>query len=187
MPKVKLAATLAVIGAFLAAPAFAEMNVNIGIGIPIGPAPVVVYQAAPEVVVIPGSPVYYAPGLNVDVFFYGGYWWAPNGGLWFRANTYNGPWTGIRKPPVYITNMPRDYRQRVVRERRIPYGHLKKHWRDRERNRRWEHERHEYARDGHGRSTPSVDVRDNRDRDRGGRDRGGWDGGGKHGGGHGRH
>jgi hypothetical protein len=144
----------------LVAPAQAEVNVNIGIGIPI-PAPVFVVPAPPAVVVVPGvaAPVYYAPGLEVDIFFYGGWWWTPNQGSWFRSRAYSGPWGFVQRPPAVFVNMPHNYREMVVKEKHIPYGQLKKHWREWDRR----HEGREHGRD--------------RNYDRGGRP----------GGGHGKH
>jgi len=113
--------------------ASAGMNVNVNVGIP-----AVVVAEPPEMVVIPHSLVYYAPGVEVDLFFYRDYWYTRNRGRWFRANSHNGPWVvaGPRAVPVEIVRMPRDYRTVYVRGEHIPYGHLKKHWRHREHERR---------------------------------------------------
>jgi len=155
----------------LAVPAAAGVNVNIGIGVPIA-APVVVVPAAPSMVVVPGTPVYYAPGLNVDVFFYGGFWWTPHNGYWFRANTYDGPWAVVHQPPPTIVRMPHNYRQLVVREKPMPYGQWKKmHARE--------------FREEHHEGRPGGGGRDWDDRGGGNRDRGG--GHDKPGKGHGKH
>jgi hypothetical protein len=111
----------------LAAPAAAELNINVGIGIP---APVIAIPVGPAMVVIPGTPVYYAPGLDVDIFFYQGYWWTPYQGYWFRSHAYNGPWTAMHRPPSAFMNLPPNYHQMVVREKPIPYGQFKRHWRE---------------------------------------------------------
>jgi len=142
------------------APARAEVNVNVNIG----PPPVVV-QEPPEVVVIPRTMVYFVPGVSVDLFFYRGWWWTPHGGRWYRARAYNGPWilVGPRHVPVEIVRLPRDYRTIYIKEKRIPYGQLKKHWEARERERRehrgewkdWKEERHEGKGHGkHGKDDP---------------------------------
>jgi hypothetical protein len=114
--------------AALAAPASAGVNINVGIGIPV--PPVFAISAGPAVVVVPGTPVYYAPGLDVDVFFYGGYWWTPHQGHWFRSPSYNGPWGYMQAPPRAMVHMPPNYRTMVGREKPIPYGQFKKHWRE---------------------------------------------------------
>ena len=114
-------------------PAFSEVNVNINVG----PPPVLV-QGPPELVVVPRTMVYFAPAARADLFFYRGRWWTRHEGRWFRASSYNGPWVviGPRYVPVEIVRLPREYRTIYVREHRVPYGRLKKHWEHREYERR---------------------------------------------------
>ena len=121
-----------------AASVYAGANVNVNVGIPIGvavaPAPVVVapqqvyVEQPPDMVVIPRSNVYFAPGVSVDLFFYNNRWWNRRGDRWYRANAYNGPWAAVGPrhvpPPVY--RVPADYRTVYVHEKRIPYGQWKK-------------------------------------------------------------
>ncbi|MBI5419084.1 MAG: hypothetical protein HZA60_03250, partial [Deltaproteobacteria bacterium] len=116
-----------------AAPALAEVSVNINIG-----PPAVVVHEPPEVIVIPHTMVYYAPAVEVDLLFHNGYWWTSHEGRWFRSRAYKGPWVvvGPRYVPVEIVRLPRDYRTVYVREQRVPYGQLKKHWKHRELERR---------------------------------------------------
>ncbi len=132
----------------------AGAGVNVGIGINIGPPPIVV-PAPPEVVMVPGSSVYFVPGVDFDVFFYNGYWWSPRGDRWYRARAYNGPWhtIGRRYVPGPVFGVPHDFRRVYAHERHIPYGE----WRGRHGRGEW----HEG--------------------DRGGE----FHGGGEHGGGHG--
>ncbi len=101
----------------------ARAGVNVGIGINLGPPPIVV-PAPPEVVMVPGSSVYFVPGVDFDVFFYNGYWWSPRGDRWYRARAYNGPWGLVnrRYVPRPVFGMPHDYRHMYARERHIPYG-----------------------------------------------------------------
>lgn len=47
----------------------------------IAPPPVYPFSAPPEVVVIPGTYVYFVPGINVDILFYHGHWYRPFGGV----------------------------------------------------------------------------------------------------------
>ena len=128
-----------------AASAQAGTNVNVSVGLPVAvvppapvvvmPEPVVVHQP-PAMAVIPGSGVYFAPGVSVDLFFYGNYWWNRNGDRWYRANAYNGPWApvGHRHVPTPVYRVPANYRTVYVHEKPMPYGQWKK---DRE---RWERE-----------------------------------------------
>ncbi len=152
-------------------PAQAEVSVSINLG----PPPIVVAEP-PALVMIPQSQVYFVPDPQIDVFFYGGYWWSPRGAQWFRSRAYNGPWVviGRGRVPRAVVYMPRDYRARYERERHIPYGQWKKdrsrwdrenrkshkQW-EREREREWKRSEKEQRKD---------DKRGERDGDRG-RDR----------------
>ncbi len=105
------------------APNEASARVDVGIGINIGPPPIVV-PAPPEVVLVPGSQVYFVPGVDFDVFFYNGYWWSPRGDRWYRSRAYNGPWGIVNRRfvPRPVFGVPHDYRHMYGRERHIPYG-----------------------------------------------------------------
>jgi hypothetical protein len=115
-PALFLAALLAG-GPVLEAAAEVRVNVNLG------PPPIVVTQP-PEVVMVPGSDVYFVPDVEYDVFFYNGFWWSPRGDRWYRARAYNGPWRVVARrvipPPLF--RVPRDYRRVYLRERHVPYG-----------------------------------------------------------------
>ncbi len=116
----------------------AGTNVNVNLGIPVGvavaPAPVVVapqpvyIEHPPEMVVIPRSNVYFAPGVSVELFFYDNRWWNRRGGRWYRANAYNGKWVAVgqRYVPAPVYRVPADYRTVYAHENRIPYGQWKK-------------------------------------------------------------
>jgi hypothetical protein len=121
-----------------AAPAHAGTNVSVSVGFPVPvavvPAPVVVapqpvyVQNPPEMAVIPGSSVYFAPGVSVDLFFHNNYWWNRRGDHWYRANAYNGPWTSVgpRHVPAPVYRVPANYRTVYVHEKPMPYGQWKK-------------------------------------------------------------
>jgi len=52
----------------------AGVDVSIGISLP----PLIAFEAPPEVVVIPDSNnVYVVPEIDVDFFFWNGWWWRP--------------------------------------------------------------------------------------------------------------
>lgn len=129
----------------IASPAGAVVNLNIGINA--GP-PAYVFHAPPPVVVIPGTYVYSVPDIGIPVLFYGGYWWRPYEGRWYRADGYNGPWTYIvpaRVPGPLVTLPPAHYHRIPPGHPYIPYGQLKKHWVRWERERYWD--RHDHWRE----------------------------------------
>ncbi len=79
-------------------------NVSIGINLPL----------YPDLVRVPGYPVYYAPRLDANYFFYDGMYWVYQDDYWYASSWYNGPW-GIVAPefvPLYVLRIPvRYYRQ----------------------------------------------------------------------------
>jgi hypothetical protein len=123
----------------------AEVNVNINIG----PPPIVVAEP-PEVVMIPGSPVFFVPIPDIDVFFYNGYWWSPRGSHWYRARAYKGPWRVVnqRYIPAPVFRVPKNYRNVYEKEQHIPYGQWKKQGKE---HKEWKEDRKEHKQDrGHG-------------------------------------
>jgi hypothetical protein len=82
-------------------------NVSIGINLPV----------FPELVPVPGYPVYYAPRLDGNYFFYDGMYWVYQDDNWYASSWYNGPW-GFVEPevvPLFILRVPvRYYRQPPV-------------------------------------------------------------------------
>lgn len=104
----------------------AEINVNMDIGLPL---PIIVIPEPPVVVLIPGTPVYHAPHVGIDIFFYSNRWYRKHNGRWYKASYYNGPWAylPVQRIPVALVNLPPDYRHIPPGHQRIPYGQLKKH------------------------------------------------------------
>jgi hypothetical protein len=70
--------------------------------------------AYPRLVAVPGYPVYYAPQIRANYFFYDGLYWVYRGDNWYASSWYNGPWWRVEPyaVPVYILRVPvRYYRQ----------------------------------------------------------------------------
>lgn len=92
-------------------PAAAEVSISIGFPhVSIG----INLPVYPELVRVPGYPVYYAPRLRGNYFFYDGMYWVYQGDTWYTSFWYNGPW-GFVEPqdvPLFILRIPvRYYRQ----------------------------------------------------------------------------
>ena len=89
-------------------PAFAQISINFGgPGVSIG----INLNAYPTLQRVPGYPVYYAPGMNSNYFFYDGLYWVYQSDDWYASSWYNGPWTVVDRMdvPVYILRVPVRY------------------------------------------------------------------------------
>jgi len=82
------AVLLALVCAASAAPA--QVSVSIGINVPV----------YPRLAAVPGYPVYYAPGLHANYFFFDGLYWVFQGDHWYMSSWYNGPWDAVA--PAYV-------------------------------------------------------------------------------------
>lgn len=104
----------------LAAPApkasATDVSVNLRVGDPYR-GPRLVFRDEPDVVVVPGSRVYYVRDHDYDLYRYGSYWYYNYDGGWYRSRRYNGPfvYVGSRSVPRAVAYVPVKYR---------------KHWRD---------------------------------------------------------
>src|SRR5262245_59577920 len=94
-----------------AAPAAAQINISIGAPtIDIG----IHFPTFPKLVVVPNSPVYYAPAVDSNFFFYDGMYWIYVNDGWYASSWYNGPWAVVAPDimPVAILNIPVRYYRR---------------------------------------------------------------------------
>lgn len=104
------------------------------------PLPAIKLLAPPQVVVIPGTYVYFPPDVDADLLFYHGYWYRPYEGRWYRGPHYNGPWGFVspNRVPRALINLPREYRRIPPSHQRISHGQLKKNWETWEREKHWD-------------------------------------------------
>src|ERR1700675_3829445 len=97
-----------------AAPATAQVSIGIGFpNVSIG----VNLRLYPELVQVPGYPVYYAPRLQSNYFFYDGMYWVYERDNWYASSWYNGPWGHVAPEvvPLFVLRVPvRYYRQPPV-------------------------------------------------------------------------
>jgi hypothetical protein len=65
----------------------------------------------PELVRVPDYPVYYAPRLGFNFFFYDGLYWAYQRDEWYASYWYNGPWGMVDRMavPYFILRVPVRY------------------------------------------------------------------------------
>ena len=79
-------------------------DVSIGINLPV----------YPQLVLVPGYPVYYAPQVNSNYFFYDGMYWVYQQDSWYASSWYNGPWGLVSENvvPLFILRIPVRYYRR---------------------------------------------------------------------------
>jgi hypothetical protein len=65
----------------------------------------------PEFQRVPDYPVYYAPRVGFNLFFYDGMYWAYQGDQWYASSWYNGPWGWVAPQvvPLYVLRVPVRY------------------------------------------------------------------------------
>jgi len=88
----------------------AQVSVGIGIGTPhlsIG----INLPVFPQLVPVPGYPVYYAPRVSANYFFYDGMYWVFWDDAWYASSWYNGPWWLVEPEyvPVFVLRVPVRY------------------------------------------------------------------------------
>ena len=80
---------------------FSSGGVSIGVNVPV----------YPRLVAVPGYPVYYAPDVGTNYFFYDGLYWVFQNGTWYQSSWYNGPWMLVPPDavPLYVLRVPVRY------------------------------------------------------------------------------
>jgi hypothetical protein len=65
----------------------------------------------PQLVPIPGYPVYYAPDIGRNYFFYDGLYWVYHDDRWFVSDWYDGPWDFVDSfdVPLFLLRIPVGY------------------------------------------------------------------------------
>jgi hypothetical protein len=65
----------------------------------------------PELVLVPGYPVYYDPRANSNYFYYDGQYWVYQDNNWYSGDWYNGPWqlVGPEYVPLFVLRVPVRY------------------------------------------------------------------------------
>ncbi len=122
---------------------------SVSINVPLPPA--IVFPAPPQLVVVPGTNVYFAPDVSADVLFYGGYWWRSYEGRWYRGRSYRGPWhhTVRGGVPSAIYRLPRGYRHSYSHNPRLHHQEVERNWHRWQRDHHWQRDYHHDRRDYH--------------------------------------
>ncbi len=145
MKKLLLGAMLLTLVAVFPISTMAAVDIHIGVGLPLPPP--IVFRAPPAVVVIPDTDdVYAVPDVDVDIFFWNGYWWRPWQGRWYRSRYYYRGWAYYDSVPSFYFDVDpgwrgyyRDHRWHDNRwnYERIPNDRLQKNWKSWHDKRYW--------------------------------------------------
>jgi hypothetical protein len=124
-------------------PAMAGVDVNVNISLP----PPIVFAGPPEMVVLPETNIYVVPDVDADIFFWGGWWWRPWEGRWYRSHYYNSGWGYYQSVPSFYSGIPSgwrsDYREHRWRGhqwnyQRVPQQQVQRNWKGWENSKHWE-------------------------------------------------
>ena len=124
-------------------PTIARVDIGVSISLP----PLIVFAAPPELIVIPDTYVYVAPDIDVDLFFWDGWWWRLWEGRWYRSQYYNRGWGYYNNVPSFYFDVDPGWRG-YYRDRnwyghqwdyeRIPNQRLQQNWKSWQNDRHWE-------------------------------------------------
>lgn len=95
-----------------AVPAHAEISLGISVpGVQIG----INMPVYPDLVPVPGYPVYYDPRASSNYFFYDGLYWVYEGDSWYASDWYDGPWRMFQPEyvPLFVLRVPVQYYRRA--------------------------------------------------------------------------
>ena len=147
MKKIFFATTFLALVMIAPLPTMAQINIGISFGLP---SPVG-FATPPELIVLPETDsVYAVPGIEIDLFFWNGWWWRPWYGRWYRSRYYDRGWVYYSSVPRfyydvdpgwrgYYTN--RTWRGHPWNYERIPHQRFQRNWQNWHRNRYWERQR----------------------------------------------
>ena len=144
MKKLVFGAVFFLLMSFSTVPAMAAVDISIGISLP----PLVVFPAPPHVVVLPDTDdVYVVPEIDVDIFFWNGWWWRPWEGRWYRSHYYDRGWAYYSTVPRFYFDIDPGWRGYYSQRNwyghqwyyeRIPHQRLQQNWKTWHNNRYWE-------------------------------------------------
>ena len=112
-----------------------------------GPPPIE-FGGPPDVIVVPDTYYVYAvPDINVELYFWNGWWWRLWESHWYRSQYYDRGWYYYNTIPNFYFDLNLGWRD-FYRDHnwyghrwnyeRIPHHQLKQHWRSWQNDRHWE-------------------------------------------------
>jgi hypothetical protein len=143
MKKLLLGIVFLALASFVPISTMAAININIDIPLP----PPIVFAAPPEVIAMPETDgVYVAPDVDVDLFFWDGFWWRLWEGRWYRSAYYDRDWVYYDAVPRFYFNIDPHWRTYYHNHNwyghnwnyeRIPYQRLHENWKSWQTKRSW--------------------------------------------------
>ena len=124
-------------------PSMARLEVDVSISLP----PPIEFHEPPLLIVVPETYVYVVPDVEVDIFFYDGWWWRPWEGRWYRSRDYGSGWGYYQEVPSFYREIPATWRDDYRAQRwrgqqwdiqRIPQQQVQRNWRGWQKNKHWE-------------------------------------------------
>jgi hypothetical protein len=147
MKKLLLGSILLALVIIVPIPTMAGIDISIGFSLP----PPIVFEAPPNVIAMPDTnDVYAVPDIDVDMFFWNGWWWRPWEGGWYRSHYYNRGWAYYNNVPRFYYDVDPGWRQHYREHNwyghpwnyeRIPNRQLQRNWGNWRSNRYWERQR----------------------------------------------
>ncbi len=144
MKKLVFGITLLGFVLILSLPTMAQVNISVNIGLP----PPIVFHEPPVVVVLPDTYYVYAvPDIEIDLFFWNGWWWRPWHGRWYRSHYYDRGWVIYQGVPSFYFDVDphwrafyrdHDWRGHRWYYERIDYGRLQRNWQNWRSTHHWE-------------------------------------------------
>jgi len=108
-----------------------DVGVNISLPLPI------VFVAPPQLIVLPETDIYVVPDVEVDIFFYNGWWWRPWEEGWYRSRHYDSGWSYYQQVPSFYGSIPSGWRNEYREHRwrgnqwnyqQIPHQQVQQNW-----------------------------------------------------------
>lgn len=108
----------------------------------------IVFDGPPDVIVLPyTNNVYVIPDIDIDLYFWDGWWWRLWEGRWYRSSYYNRGWNQYYNVPSFYVGIDLGWRK-YYRERnwhgqrwnyeRIRSQQLQKNWKSWNNDQHWE-------------------------------------------------
>ena len=94
----------------------AQAATSVGVSVQVGDAyrgASIDFRSEPEVVLVPATKVYYVREYDSDLYRFGKYWYFVEGGYWYRARSWRGPFVHVHSNsvPRSVRTIPVNYRR----------------------------------------------------------------------------